>query len=297
MKQIVTKKWQVSAEQSGMKLLAFLKEGLPEYSLRFLKRALEKNGCEVNGRGERFASAVVGKGDVVTFVIDFAKEASAAFDPACILYENGDLLFYNKPPGLSSESSELLREMRKFAKEESIELLHRLDRDTTGILMFAKSPAVRSQVIGYFRRHQVKKTYYALVDGTPVKKTGIIDNYLGKKRIYEGQAIWGAVKPDEGVHAVTSWEVVKNGNGAALLRCFPKTGRTHQLRVHLSEMGCPILGDFQYGRRFHCSYKPLRYLLHAAEISFEHPQGNLLRVQAPLPNDFLNAMEKLQCTF
>lgn len=288
-------RWQVSLEESGMNLLAFLKKRIPHYSARALKKALENNCCQINGKTERFASASVGKGDKITLSLLESNAAGSAFDPKRVLDENADLLFYDKPSGHSSDDQFFLRSIQE--KYPTAELLHRLDKETTGVLMFAKSEDVRQMVIGYFRKHLVKKTYYALVDGVPKKKSGLIDNYLGRKRIYQGQAIWGEVKPHEGLHAVTAWERERAGGEASLLRCFPKTGRTHQLRVHLSGLGHPILGDFQYGRHFLCKYRAPRCLLHAAEIEFEHPAGNLCTVSAPLPKDFLIALEELKCAF
>lgn len=291
------KKWRIGSEESGMKLLAFLKKQLPEFSSRFLKNAVEQNHCQVNEKKERFASFVVGKGDLIVFSIPASRteKTGISYEQERVLYENDDLLFYNKPAGISSDDKEFLLLLQK--KHPAVQLLHRLDRGTTGVLMFAKSEDVRIQVIGYFRKHLVEKIYYALVDGIPKKKQGVIDNYLGKKTHYEGQSIWGEVNPQEGHHAVTAWELVKQGRESSIVRCFPKTGRTHQLRVHLSGIGHPILGDFQYGNRFRSPYRPGRCLLHAAEIAFEHPANHLIRVAAPLPNDFLKAMEELQCIF
>ncbi len=96
------------------------------------------------------------------------------------------------------------------------------------------------------------------------------------------------------MRAVTDWEVEKTGRGVALIRCFPKTGRTHQIRVHLSEMGYPILGDYQYCRRFRTAYKPERLLLHAAEVSFPHPtMQRQCKISSPFPNDFAKAVLEL----
>lgn len=172
--------------------------------------------------------------------------------------------------------------------------MHRLDRDTTGVLLFAKTAEALEAMVSLFRKHHVQKTYYALVAGVPKDKKGVVDNFLGKKHLYQGQTIWGAVSLDKGLRAVTEWEIEKSGKHAALLRCSPKTGRTHQLRVHLSEMGHPILGDFQYCRTFTSPYQPARCLLHAASLSFPHPiTQTAMTLTSPIPEDFSEASKEL----
>lgn len=110
----------------------------------------------------------------------------------------------------------------------------------------------------------------------------------------EWQSIWGSVSQEKGVAAATSWHVLKKGKQASLLQCFPETGRTHQIRVHLSGMGHPILGDHQYGKKFTCSYQAPRCLLHANKIGFIHPfLHKEIAIGAPMPEDFKDAMVSL----
>lgn len=290
------KQWEVSAKESGIKLLPFLKEKLgDQYSARHLKKAIESNLCQINGKTERFATAVLGTGDIILFNLEgLNKEAplDVVFESDRLLLEDSDLLIYNKPSGISSEAPELLAAIRTHSPKA--QLLHRLDRETTGVLMFTKNSKVHESMVALFKKHEVLKTYLALVDGVPTKRSGVIDNHLGKKHAYQGQAIWGSVSPKEGLHAITEWQVEKDLQEAALLKCLPKTGRTHQIRVHLSEMKHPILGDFQYGRQFRCAYRPKRCLLHAWKIEFKHPiKGNTVLVEAPVPNDLQEAISIL----
>ena len=289
--------WEVSTKESGMKLLAFLKEKLnQQYSARQLKRAIESNYCQINGKTERFATTVVGVGDQILFHLEGIvqlPERELKFEAERLLYEDSDLLIYDKPAGISSESEELLRIIQSHYSKG--QLLHRLDRDTTGILMFTKNRQMHEAMVSLFRQQKVFKTYLALVDGIPAKRSGVIDNYLGKKHAYQGQALWGPVAAKDGLHAVTEWQIEKEGKGVALLQCFPKTGRTHQIRVHLSEMKHPILGDHQYGRGFRSAYRPKRCLLHAWKIAFDHPlKKNKVLVEAPVPQDFCEAIEANQ---
>ena len=201
-----------------------------------------------------------------------------------ILYQDQELLILDKPAEIASESPQLA-EMGGF-------LVHRLDKGTSGVLIFAKTKVMRDQMFALFRRHQVEKSYLALVDGVPRQSSGSIENQLGKLHEYQGQTLWGVV--EKGLYACTEWHLERSGTEAALLRCYPKTGRTHQIRVHLNGIGHPILGDHQYGRRFKCHYRPARVLLHAQSVSFPHPtSGQQLTIEAPLPTDFQEAINQL----
>lgn len=281
--------WKVSQEESGTTLLLFLKSKLPvEYSSRKLKQAIENNLCEVNSRTERFATFIVGVGDEIKF--HDSLEPISQDGGERILYEDDDLLFYNKPSNMPSDSPLLLQQLQK--RHKTCQLVHRLDRDTTGVLLFAKNESTYKALLDLFKKKAIDKTYLAIVDGEMKKQAGVISNYLGEKHRYEGQVLWGEVK--SGLQAITEWQVIKKGAQATLLCCYPKTGRTHQLRVHLSGLGHPILGDYQYGRHFRCNYRPPRYLLHAEALAFVHPTtGKLCQVSAPLPEDFQKAAETL----
>lgn len=286
--------WMVTSQESGSKLLSFLTQRLAgQYSARFLKRAIEHNGCQINGRPERFASTLLGVGDHVSLRLEQASlPVSQQVEPQRILYEDDGLLVYDKPPGVASDEQGILKLLHPYAP--SVRLVHRLDRETTGVLILAKQAFVFEQLVEQFKQLNVHKRYQAIVDGVCVQSKGIIKNYLGKKQAYAGQTLWGAVKASQGLYACTEWQLLKAGNQASLVVCFPQTGRTHQIRVHLAEMGHPILGDFQYGKQFVCAYQPPRLLLHAERIQFNHPvTGKPLEVIAPLPDDFKQAQHKL----
>lgn len=287
--------WMVPPEESGSKLLAFLSKRLgDQYSARFLKRAIEHNRCQINERTERFATTIVGKGDYITLNLkDFISQPLLLhFEASRVLYEDNWLLIYNKPAGVNSDEKGILAVLKNSHPE--LQLIHRLDRDTTGVLLLAKSSAFFHQMVKYFKEFQIQKKYWAIVDGLVQGKKGCIENYLGKKGQYAGQTIWGEVSKQKGLYALTEWIKLKEGKQASLLECSPKTGRTHQIRVHLASIGHPLLGDFQYCKQFTCSYQPDRYLLHAHHMAFQHPEtGQFLQVQAPVPEDFLAAQRAL----
>lgn len=291
-------RWEVSSQESGTKLLAFLKNKLGDaYSARQLKKAIENNFCQINQRVEHFATANLGEGDTVIFHENSLQTSETVFklENDRILYEDPSLLAYNKPAGITSDDTDLIQALQQ--KASNLMLVHRLDRDTTGVLLFAKSKDVLDAMTVLFKKRLVNKTYLALVDGIPAKKSGIIDNYLGALHRYQGQTMWGPVEKPKGLHAITEWQCEKKFSNACLIYCFPKTGRTHQIRVHLSEMGNPILGDSQYGKKFRCDYRPSRCLLHAKELTFMHPSSNQkVTITAPLPDDFASALKHLEGT-
>lgn len=285
--------WNVNKDLSGIKLLDFLKLKLgPQLSARQLKKALDDNSCQVNHRTERFSSFQLGTGDLVTFQNNTKTINSLTFDPNRILFENARLLIYNKPCATTSDNPEFLKIIQRDLPY--LALTHRLDRDTTGALIFAKTKSALQMMEELFKKRLVQKSYLAIVDGIPKSSSGTIDNYIGPLRRYQGQTIHGEIPPPTGLHAITEWKCQQRGKKASLIQCFPKTGRTHQIRVHLNSINHPILGDHQYGKQFQCSYQPNRYLLHAESIAFIDPQTeNYLHVTAPIPLDFNLAIEEL----
>ncbi|MBA2367964.1 MAG: RluA family pseudouridine synthase [Candidatus Protochlamydia sp.] len=286
--------WVVSSSDSGVKLIVFLKDRLSEkFSSRHLKRLIENNACQINGRVERFASTLLGRGDRILLTLETSPVSPFfQFEPGRILFEDDVILAYDKPSGLACEPKEILTLTKSY--HSSLSLVHRLDRYTTGVLLLSKNRETLDYLVGQFKELQVKKTYQAIVDGLMEKPKGTIENYLGKIKKIPGQTIWGAVKSAHGLYAYTEWTCIKKGNGASLLVCFPKTGRTHQIRVHLAGIGHPILGDHQYGRHFECPYPASRYFLHAESIEFHHPvTGKLIKVRSNLPEDFKRAKREL----
>lgn len=286
--------WNVSQGESGSKLLVFLRGKFgAEVPARQLKRVVDAGKCYLNGKVERFGSKLVGLGDRISFELSKEIKILQTRDDDRYLYVDDDLIAYNKPAGIASDEKRFLEYINE--KFEGAILLHRLDRDTTGVLLFARNSKIAEAMKELFKQRQVEKHYYAVVDGVPGAESGLIDNSLGKLSVYQGQTIWGEVDKEKGVRARTLWQLDKTGKNVALLSCYPETGRTHQIRVHLSGIGHPILGDSQYGRTYRSSYHPSRLLLHAAEIAFNHPRSQQhLAVKAPLPEDFMKALKDLK---
>lgn len=271
------KKFEVSQAQNGMKLLPFLRDRWPAApSVKAIKRAIDGKRCRVNGRIETFSTHPLKKGDRVE--IELAEETILKLT---ILYEDSDLIVCNKPAGMVSEN-----------KNFPAKLVHRLDKETSGAIILAKSEEVRLKMIDQFSRREVRKEYLALVDGAVLKKEGEITTFLAKKHSYEGQTIYASAP--KGEEAVTRWKCLGTGNKGSLMLCEPLTGRTHQLRVHLKEMGHPILGDSQYAKSFTCPLRVHRHMLHALKVSFPHPRSGVkIELFAPIPDDFLDALEAI----
>ncbi|MBS0623197.1 MAG: RluA family pseudouridine synthase [Verrucomicrobia bacterium] len=256
--------------KSGERLLTYLRIELGDkYSNRQLRWLIEHQRCKLNGFIERFCSVRLKKGDVVHLLLEELPRQEK--DPQRILFEDDQLLFYNKPAFLSSE---------QLGKQLGYELTHRLDRDTSGVILLAKNPVIQKQVEELFAAGLIYKRYLAWICPPPKLSKGSISLALSKKALHDGASI---VVPDpKGKEAVTDWKVLKRRSTSALVYAFPKTGRTHQIRAHFKALGSPIVGDAVYGGRLQTQKRPL---LHAQSINFEL-EGKKYSVQAPLPEDF-----------
>lgn len=277
-------KWQVSSPQ---RLIAFLQEKVPTCSGKQLKRALEANFCRVNGHIERFASSRLEKGDRVELASLPPKSEKKSLSLS-VLFEDEFFKIVDKPAGWICHDEQA---RRTFGPKHF--LVHRLDKDTTGLLLIAKDVVSRDRLMELFEKREIHKQYLALVDGIISQEKGVRESCFVKKGSFEGQTIWGS--GSRGSTAITHWKKLATGAGATLVQCEPYTGRTHQIRVHLAEMGHPILIDRQYAKSFRCSLFVQRTLLHAKQLDFVHPFTQVpLSINAPLPSDFQQALKQLQ---
>lgn len=280
--------WVVSKEEAGLSLLLFLKSKLKETSNKRIKKAIDLHQCRINGKIEKYSSRIV----IFQERIQFNPDHSSYFDQNRILYEDDYLLAYDKPPFLTSVSDS--GQSLFLALKRDIPTLlpiHRLDRDTSGVLCFAKNPEAQKNLEIAFKQRLAKKTYFALVQGSPSRDYGCIEKPMAVIKKNPSSVMWG-ISEKNGLYAKTDWAIEKRGTKHALLRCMPFTGRTHQIRVHLQYLGCPIIGDLQYGV---ASEYANRTLLHAEQLEIPHPQsGKPLTLKADLPSDFVQAIDKLR---
>jgi RluA family pseudouridine synthase len=280
----MTLRWRIS---HNIRLIDALKMRVdPACSARFIKRALESNVCSVNGRIERFASAALSPGDIIELKGDWQTFEKSRFDSISILHEDEELFIINKTPGLICTDSFFRQKLQR-----SIWLAHRLDKDTTGVLVFGKTFCIAQKLQELFKQRSIRKDYLAIVDKTVDREEGLIETYLTKKGSYQGQTIWGSCAARRGLYAKTAWRRVSVAPHASLLLCHPETGRTHQIRVHLAEIGHPILIDRQYASHFQSHTCAARPMLHSIGLEMVW-RGASIAIQAPLPQDFVDVMHQ-----
>jgi len=258
-----------------MLLIDWLIERYPASTRSTLKRMAEAGRVTLNGREVKILKTPIKETDVVAVLDRAATLPKVSLDPLVLVYEDAELLVVDKPPGLLT--STVPREKRQTAlaivtaylagdKKSRVGLIHRLDRDASGLLVFAKSLAAFDSLKAQFYHHSVGRVYEARVHGVPRAKSGTIESHLVESK--DGQVF---VTRDErkGQHAITHYDVVESADGFSRLRVKLETGRKHQIRVHLSGRGHPIVGDTVYGPQ------PLALeglQLRAIELDLDHPR-------------------------
>lgn len=222
--------------------------------------------------------------------------AELAFVRSLILYEDKDVIALNKPPGLSSQGGRIKAHtlddlLWAFARPGGARprLIHRLDRDTSGVILTAKTHPAASFLGKALMAHRLAKTYAAIVTpGRPDKNSGTIDAPLRREEIGR-ESYMRVVPPDhtDAQPARTTYRTLAAVDGAALIEARPKTGRMHQIRVHLASIGRPIAGDVRYGGALAVRSHPApRLMLHAMALRFPHPRLGEMELSAPWPQDF-----------
>ncbi|MGF1632029.1 MAG: RluA family pseudouridine synthase [Kiloniellaceae bacterium] len=305
----------VEAAASGQRLDRWFKQHYPQLTHGRLEKMLRKGEIRVDGRRVR-ASERLEEGQVVRVppipetapserpaapaaLAVSAKEAAAL--QAAVLYRDANIIALDKPAGLAVQGGSGQRrhldgmlDALRFGAEERPRLVHRLDRDTAGVLLLARNAPTARALTAAFRGKETQKIYWALVAGVPAEARGLIDLPLAKQAQggegRRGEAM--AADDDAGKPARTFFQVVASYRRvASWLVLLPLTGRTHQLRVHCAAMGTPIIGDGKYGGREAFPEKlargtPAPKILHllARELALPDPEvGTTLRVTAPLP--------------
>ncbi len=229
--------------------------------------------------------------------------AEIAFVRTLVIYEDPLLLALDKPPGLSSQGGRaqvntLDELLWAFARPGHARprLIHRLDRDTSGVILTARTQPAAGFLGKAMMARRFAKTYVALVGGSLTSEGGEIDASLRRETI--GREAYMRVCPADHLDAeaaLTRYRILARGDGAALVELRPRTGRMHQLRVHMASLGCPILGDVRYGGGLALGGRPVpRLMLHAAALQFPHPEGGEKRIEAAWPPDFRTLADGLQ---
>ncbi|HZS08845.1 MAG TPA: RluA family pseudouridine synthase [Blastocatellia bacterium] len=306
-------KFEFTAEAKGLRLDQFIALRFPALSLTRIRKAVREGAVRVNGRNS-FQGWILQAGDRVTIEIDPGEPTAALPEdiPLDILFEDDDLIVVNKPVGLLSHPSRteksgtlmnaiahhILHGSHRPGKAVSRPvLLHRLDRDTSGVLAIARNERASRIVTRAFRMRRVRKSYLALVGGVVAAEGGEIDAPIGRSP--HDWPRWQVM--DTGDPSQTRFTVRERFAGHTLLELEPLTGRTHQLRIHCAYIGHPVVGDQVYKGQGAApapgipGLKLKHQLLHAQSLSFRHPTtGEEMTFNAPLPPAMTKALERLR---
>ena len=297
----------VTADEADIRLDRWFKRHFPALGHGRLQKLLRTGQVRVDGkRAQANARLVEGQTIRVPPLADSeeSKSTPSASRPASrpedadelramILHEDDALIALNKPAGLAVQGGSKTRRhvdgmlMSLSPKGERYRLVHRLDRDTSGLLVIAKMASSAAKLSKAFQRHEVQKLYWALVAGLPPLQEGVIDKALAKAPSGGGRDLELVQTGVDGAQkAVTRYRTIaRAGKISAWLALQPLSGRTHQLRVHCALMDCPILGDPKYGGpKARPDGAPRTLMLHARELDLPHPDGGRLTLEAALPN-------------
>ena len=284
----------------------YLVSQLPEFSRSRLQKMI-KTGCvEVDNLTITKSGYLVEPGDQIEIRIPPAKSATLIPEdiPLVVIYEDQDLMVINKPAGMvvhpaaGHQSGTLVHAALAHSKEiegvggiQRPGVVHRLDKDTSGLILLAKNDEAHLWLQDEFRTRSVNKTYLTLVDGAPPTAKGRVEAAIGRDPIDRKRM--AVVPPNKGRSAVSEYSTVSNYKQHTLLEVHPVTGRTHQIRLHMAFLGCPVVGDRIYGRRRQ-SLPIARQFLHAFRMSIRLP-GNTSYVEfeAPLPEDLSDVLDLL----
>ena len=297
-------KYIVKNESQGKRLDRYVTEQNTEITRTAVQRLIDEKNILVNGK-EQKASYKVNENDVVEVEIPEPKkiEIKAEDIPIEVIYEDSDIIVVNKPkgmvvhPGNGNVDGTLVNaimakcegSLSGIGGEIRPGIVHRIDKDTSGLLIVAKNDKAHVNLSEQIKAHKVKKTYIALVRGVVRENEATIDMPIGRSKTDRKKM---AVCKD-GKNAITHIKVLKRWEHYTLLQVNIETGRTHQIRVHLSYIGYPIIGDYTYSNGKN-EFGVVGQCLHAQKLEFKHPTTNkIMELEAPLPEYFQEIIQKL----
>ena len=311
-----TRERMVTESEDGLRLDRALGDLFPSYSRNFLANLVNDGHVRIDGKPAKKVSQRVETGQLVVIDVPPAAPSTIASQdlPLTVLHEDADIVVIDKPAGLvvhpaAGHSDNTLvnallfhvKDLSGVGGEIRPGIVHRLDKDTSGVMIIAKHDEAHRKLTASWNTDRVRKEYLALVYGTPASERGTIDAPIGRDpRDRKRMAVVTG-----GRRAVTEYEVSERLRHASLVRCRLRTGRTHQIRVHMKHLGHPIVGDPLYSgpqwrgipdKRIQKVLSSLeRQMLHAAKITFEHPgTGAVVAYEAPVPEDFRAVVEALR---
>ena len=285
----------------------FLVEQLQEFSRSRIQGLIVDGLVDVNGHAAKKAGQTLESGFNVTVRIPppAPTDLIAENIPLDIIFENDDLIVVNKPAGMvvhpaAGHSSGTLvnavlgydPDIEGIGGEERPGVVHRLDKETSGLILLAKNERAHRWLQDQFRLRKVEKTYLALVDGKPPTPSGRVETYIGRDPSHRKQM--AIVSESRGREAISEYKTVESFANHTLLEFHPLTGRTHQIRLHCAFLGCPIVGDEVYGRK-KSTVKINRHFLHAYRLKIMLPGQNETKLfEAPLPDELVQGLVSLR---
>ena len=294
-------------KETPERLDKFLVGQLQEFSRSRIQGLIADGLVDVNGRTAKKAGQTLESGFSVTVRVPPAATTDLVAEdiPLDIVFENQDLIVVNKPAGMvvhpaAGHSSGTLvnavlgyePDIEGIGGEERPGVVHRLDKETSGLILLAKNERAHRWLQDQFRLRKVDKTYLALVDGKPPTPSGRVESYIGRD---PGHRKRMAIVPESrGREAISEYKTVESFRDHTLLEFHPLTGRTHQIRLHCAFLGCPIVGDEVYGRK-NFSVEIERHFLHAFRLKIILPGEKEARLfEAPLPDELERVLVSLR---
>jgi 23S rRNA pseudouridine1911/1915/1917 synthase len=292
------------ADRSGERLDVFIARRIPELTRSRVRKLIDEGLVNVDGALAAKAGVQVDTDTEVTVTVPSPEPTDLQAEEMLlrIVYEDGDLLVVDKPAGLAvhpspgHSSGTLVNgilahcgdELSGIGGEKRPGIVHRLDKDTSGLIIVAKNDAAHTSLARQLKDRNVEKTYVALVEGTPKPAEGVIDAPIARDPKHRKRM----AVVERGRESRTRYKVLREIGRRSLLEVRPETGRTHQIRVHLASIGHPIYWDAVYGRK---DASLARQFLHAQKLAFAHPRtGERLELEAPLAEDLEAALRELE---
>lgn len=299
--------YEIQSEQEGLRLDHFLNQEMEDQSRSFIKRCIEDGRITVNEKNTKAGYKLRKKDHVVVILPEPEETHVQAQDiPLDVVYEDGHLLVVNKPkgmvvhPGHGNPTGTLVNALLHNVKDLSgingvirPGIVHRIDKDTSGLLLVAKNDEAHRGLATQLKKHHIKRTYLALVEGIVTTNQGRIDAPIGRD---SKNRIKMAVTDRNSKDAVTHFTVKRRYAKHTLIEANLETGRTHQIRVHMAYIGHPLVGDPVYGYKKQTLTQDGQ-MLHAYRLEFEHPvTGEIVLCKIPLPAYFVQVLRKLAPT-